>query len=310
MRSLGKTLQSGLGFLGGLDRLVADKHKMLTPACFIAGPPRVGSTLTYQVLASTGSFDFFSNLDYLLYRSPNIALTITGLKKQKPYKSSFQSDIGFERGLFSPSEANLLWNYWFGFLLQEIDPEEVQDASRLGYIQSHLTKRLQKTGKPLLACWNAHAFYLESIWTLYDKPLIVNILRDPVDTSISILKAREHSKGDVASWWSMMPRDIADSYDTLSIEAQVMKQVHCSYQRVKAFEEQHPGKVVHLAYENLCRDPQGTALEIIDQMGASRDDRLEQAIPPEFPCSTGSNFREYREALLSEYAKYDWPFGL
>ncbi len=129
---LGKLIQrSNLGICRAIEffMLHDEGETIRTPILAIAGPPRSGTTLTYQLLTQGLDVWFINNLHYLFYRTPILGYKLAR-KLAGPYVSDYKSRHGFVRGINGPAEANLFWQYWCDLNLKEKMPQTLPKRLR------------------------------------------------------------------------------------------------------------------------------------------------------------------------------------
>ena len=167
VKSLGKLLQwSDTGLLRAVERVLAPGEARTTrcPLLAVFGPPRSGTTLTYQLLSQGLDCWFISNLEYVLYRTPVLARRLaeacTG-----PYVSDYHSQQGFVRGANAPAEANRFWQYWCDLHLFETPPRP--DRRRLRRFRHVMNALHARTHRPFLSGWLAHGFPLDRLAELF-----------------------------------------------------------------------------------------------------------------------------------------------
>lgn len=130
--------------LGELNALVAPLQATLehaleaprVPPIFILGPPRGGTTLMSQLLASTGLFAIATNFVARFWRAPALGMMIeraTGLA-DAPATSSYRSRRGMTEGLSEPSEFGYFWSRFFdlGQATHALGPAERQRFDVVG----------------------------------------------------------------------------------------------------------------------------------------------------------------------------------
>jgi LPS sulfotransferase NodH len=245
-----------------VDGLFCDSSaEQLPPAVFVVGAPRVGSTLTYQLLASTLDVDFVSNVEYALYHTPALAMA---MKRSfaNPYQASFQSEFGFERGLWAPSEAERWWIHWFDFETRERVPEP--NDVRLAHIRRAMASTFARTGRPFLGGQNNHTQYLPQLRKLWPDAIFVHIKRDPVRAAASVLRVRESLHGDTTTWFSVRPLSCQRQYPTPYDE--VIAQQCTVNRRVSDFAAVDDG-VITVDYDALCADPRELVVRVAERIG-------------------------------------------
>ncbi|MEZ4864514.1 MAG: sulfotransferase [Caldilineaceae bacterium] len=244
-----------------LHRAAVDTTKIHLPLIAIVGPPRVGSTLMYQVLASQFELFYFDNFQHTLLRYPYLAYRLSrALLRERV--GEFQSDHGYVAGLGGLSEGNFFWPYWFGMEMTETDPRP--DHWRLAHIKRVFNQIHQQVGRPMVNSFNAHAFYLANLAEIFDQVVIVNMRRDPTANALSLLRARRQLCSHEATWWSIQPRECIDLHHC-PVYTQIASQIIATYrivQRQRACN--HDLAIIDVAYEELCATPTAVVQRIQD----------------------------------------------
>ena len=282
-----------------VDGLFCDSSaQQQPPTVFVVGAPRVGSTLTYQILASTLDVDFVSNVEYALYHTPALAMT---MKRSfaKPYQASFQSEFGFERGLWAPSEAERWWVYWFDFETRERVPEP--NDARLAHIRHAMASTFARTGRPFLGGQNNHTQYLPQLRKLWPDAIFVHIKRDPVRAAASVLRVRESLYGDITKWFSVRPLRCQRQYPTPYDE--VIAQQCAVNRRVADFAAMDDG-VITVDYDALCADPRELVVQVAERIGLpAQTEGLPRHFVMRSHTSADSVHHELEGALARWHAK-------
>jgi len=90
----------------------------MTAPIFIVGPPRSGTTLLYQLMVTAFNVSYLPNIANTFYLCPVLATKVTKVLCP-PYRSTWQSSFGVEKGLMAPSEGGNVWNRWFPHVARE-----------------------------------------------------------------------------------------------------------------------------------------------------------------------------------------------
>jgi hypothetical protein len=258
-RTLGKRLRD-IDFIipGILEKAMlrsaapSDKDKIKLPLVAIVGPPRVGSTLMYQLMTVRYQSFYFDNFQHALLRYPYLAFELSNRLIPKG-AVTFESDHGFVKGFGGLSEGAFFWPFWFDMTLTQKDPKP--SLSRLQHVRRVLNRIYTLTGKPMVNANNAHAFYLSELDRRFGKLVIVNIRRDPVANAVSLLRARRKLCSRPEEWWSMKPAHCATLEETDPYR-QIICQIIETYRQIKKQRSLIPHvPIVDLYYEELCNSP-------------------------------------------------------
>ena len=117
IRYLGKKTRKYIGRINFLHNLESNKMSSFTTdnfinPIFIIGAPRSGSTLLYNVLINKFRLSYISNIASVFYKYPYLVTSLFWKFHSRKNKS-YNSDTGFIPGLFSPSEAGKIFEFWF-----------------------------------------------------------------------------------------------------------------------------------------------------------------------------------------------------
>jgi hypothetical protein len=116
-RIIGKTVRFILKYLNPLnafERIFIRKNKNVNfQPIFIVGAPRSGTTLLYQLMTYHYRLIYFSNISSVFIKSP-ILFSFLTKKLFKPYQDKkLTSNYGLMKGIWAPSEAGKIFQYFF-----------------------------------------------------------------------------------------------------------------------------------------------------------------------------------------------------
>lgn len=224
------------------------------PPVFILGLPRSGTTLLYQVMVEAFHFAYFPNISNRFYMCPITAARV-GLRVCSEYRSTFESDYGFENGCLAPSESGNIWNRWF--------PQERRDGfnyTPAGYLKPNDRSSIYQIianfehlfNAPFMTKNGKSCVRIPALLEIFPNALFIQIRREPVDTALSILlRLRKYR----LQWWSVMPREVNSFRNDAEIE-RVCKQVHFISQNLRQDIQEFSLHDLHsIEYESLCRNP-------------------------------------------------------
>jgi hypothetical protein len=241
------------------SRIPPSGEKIALPLLVVVGPPRVGSTLLSQLLASRYRFFFFTNFQHALLRYPYLSFKLS--RRFIPdRKVDFRSDHGFEAGFGGLSEGIFFWAFWFDMSVEQKNPQP--DDTRLQHARSVLNCIHHETGNPLLTAANTLSFYLTELSRHFEQLVIVNLRRDPVANAVSLLRGRRRHCTDVSQWWSIRPAACAPSND-VDVHHQIVCQIVETYRAIHKQRAELPAlPIVDIYYEELCSSPLDTLSRI------------------------------------------------
>lgn len=244
-------LQDKYQHAGFLDRLVQpffNEASDIALLCVLA-PPRSGSTLTYQVLASAFSGYSLRNLSNFLFATPLLGY-IAAKKFCRKYTSPFCSEKGFVPGICGEAEGMKFWQHWLGQGLEQ--RPELLNVERLRTLKT----ALGRTGESLMITgYLGHVFAISALREVFPKALFIHLQRDLLSNAYSLFKATfEHAP------FSTCPTSVKEKHHDNNYRL-VVDQIRRLHEIISA-EASKDMMVVN--YENLCDDPHGT-LQHIEQ---------------------------------------------
>jgi len=246
------------------------------PFVAVVGPPRVGSTLMYQLLLTQFRFAFFDNLQHGLLRYPNLAFSLSHwLRPIHLRTSTLASDHGFVHGILGASEANFFWPYWCGMNMTQCPV--VPNEARLGHVLAFFNRMHEQLQLPLTNSYNAHAFYMKEVSHIFPRSVFIVLRRDPLANGLSILRARQKLRRRVQEWWSIQPSQCV-GIAHLDEYTQIARQLRYTYQSMRNQKQTIPQlNTIDVAYEDLCRNPRAELERIAAMCRESGVEIVEQA---------------------------------
>lgn len=248
------------------------------PTTFVMGVPRSGTTLLYQVLASTGVFAYPTNLAARFYQSPAFGHSLERLLAPLIPRSdiAFASRAGNTDAWWGPHEFGYFWGAHLPFEVHHDTPSPgtlgAPDLSAMALAMAQLEV---VAAKPLLFKNGILCLSIDNLTTALPTLQLVRMTRDPHDVVASILAMRERFTGDRSTWWSIKPAGWEELTEA-SPEDQVVWQVR---RTSDALAEQNV--LVDVDYASLCADPRAVVGRIGDALGLALDP---SGLPETFPC--------------------------
>jgi len=280
-------LQEKYKYFGFLDRLVRpflNRQGDIGLVCILA-PPRSGSTLTYQVLASAFRGYSLRNISNFLYATPVIGYLATR-RLCGNYESTFCSNHGFVPGLCGEAEGLKFWQHWLGQGLEQnselLAPEKLRE----------LKQALDRTGVDfMITGYLGHVFAISVLREVFPRVLFIHLQRDLLSNAYSLLKLTPESAP-----FSICPAGLktvaCDSRHRL-----VVDQVRGIHELISS-EDGYDMLTVN--YEDLCADVRGTLSRIERKAGSlgmplCRGD----SVPDSFPKQMVEPDQDEDAALLN-----------
>jgi len=271
------------------------------PLICVCGPPRSGTTLSFQVL--TQAFDTLqlTNLHYLFYNTPLVGLKISKALT-RPYVSDYKSQYGFIKGLNGPAQAYEFWRYWCDQHLVEKTPSPPPERVRL--FKREMNAIYSGDRRPLLTGFLGHSFYIDQLSKLFTKSFFVRIKRPMLASALSLMKFMNSLKDNKAA--SAVPRECQE-LAVKSIHETVACQIYHINKRLDYLEKLYRDRIVDLHYHDVCNSAHKTVnrlTKFIREKSIEIKMRQDVEIPESFRESRvnkdfNEDTRKIYEALIS-----------
>lgn len=273
----------------------------------VAGPPRSGTTLAIQLLASCLDVGFVDNLAASFWQAPTYGVRLSRKLLPRPFQSDYRSSFGRTGRLDEPHEFGYFWNHVLGFPALSEPTEAQRDA-----VDWHRVKRVvSNVAASFGAPWLLKGFHLT--WLLHSftrtlpRTIVVRMLRDDIDTACSILRFREGAFGSRHHWASLRPRDW-ERWAAESPERQVAAQVNAIQASLDVQLATLPEERLILApLDALWRDPGGLVDAVAERLATlgvavARTNRPPKPFtPPETTRPAHQVARESRRAVVEAF---------
>lgn len=252
--SIGRRLQCLQRNLGPIDDVVEKTFPKLAggkpPGLIcVVGPPRSGTTLTYQVIRHALGEQYLTNLDNLLYALPSVSFRVSRRLCRRKV-STFQSHHGFVPGICGEAEGLRFWEYWLGQSLE--DRIENIDVTKCRVLARKLSNAHIRT---LISGYLGHVFSMDALRAAFPRVLFVHVHRDLLSNAYSLYR---FSNGSLAS---IVPRSlrtdpVSDTYSN------TVRQIQMIHRRIDA--QSRDIDTVSISYEELCDQPKAVIQRITD----------------------------------------------
>lgn len=274
---------------------------------FIVGAPRSGSTLLYQVLGSAFDFGYITNRLCRWYRTP-IFLEKWNATPFGRIETTYESEHGQTMGPHSPSECG---NYWYRFLPRRphvLDPASV-DTRKLAAMRRAVAGLTAAVNRTLLFKNLILSLRIPVLYHSLPESVFVVVNRDPIDTGVSILRAREKIHGRIDRWFSVRPSNPRGDWEDLDPYDQVTGQVSAIHAAIATARQQIGAeRFFDVTYERFCEAPAAEINRLHEWLSARgvearRNARF--ALPERFDRNTGSGLgtNEWRDRLQERLAR-------
>jgi len=253
-----------------------------------------------------------SNLHYLFYRTPLLGYRISKWFT-RPYISDYRSDFGFVAGLNGPAQAYYFWRYWCDQHLIETEPKP--DKERLQRFIKLMNAIYKTDGRPFLAGFQAHVFYLDELTSIFGKCLFVFVKRDMLSAARSMLMGMKKKDGTFVEIFSATPKESLSEPGQTPYE-KVARQAYFINRRIDEVKVRFPDIILETDYYEICRHPQYFVEELVrclSDRGISFDCRKDVEIPVSFQARHATRdqdeetnkIAEALDALVETYGPVD-----
>lgn len=291
------------------SRLETDHHAPQRPILFILGLPRSGTTLTHQVLSSTGQFGYISNFIARFWKAPCLGIRIQQALKidQDGPGSNFESNYGVTSGWMEPHEFGYYWTDWFdvGIDVNKLSDEELALVDREGLSRSLAAMEAAFDAPLLIKSGTWMTLQTEFLADLFPNSIFAVPMREPLFVAQSILMNRQKHLGSKEAWLSVRPREFP-SLQKMPWWDQIAGQIDCVTRDIdSALGRISPDRVIRFGYEQLCESPQQVVRDVFNAFeqwcGDSLD--MDRQLPAGFVAADtqripDEDFRLLEQALL------------
>ena len=272
------------------------------PVVFIIGPPRSGTTLTYQVMARYCDVTYPDNLNTLFPRSPLRSMAWLS-RRDPPRKALIRSCYGQTARFSGPNEGFHIWDRWFG--KNRYNPVTDLPPEQLSEINQFLSTWTSLKGKPFLNKNNRSTACLEPLTNSIPSSYFVLIQRDHSDIIRSLIRGREFVQGSRQHPWGLFSQHTEAPDDPLSYVDDVCAQVEKISQFLKTQTATVPSnRLIPIDYKALCEDPAATLREISDAVpGLNLRQDLIASELRRFRVSTNNYLSDEEEARMKRWCQ-------
>jgi len=223
------------------------------PLILIIGPPRVGTTLLYQLLVRWLHVSYFNNLSAIFPRAPLTGRFLFG-RPGRAAHYSFRSYYSNTTGWYAPNDGFHVWNRWLGdhryHARQSLSEADADDMRRF------FAGWLAKSGKPILNKNNRNADCVPLLAGILDNAVFVEICRESEYVVQSLLLARAAIQGRVEYGWGLDSEQVelgAGRETVIDTVCDQVIRIQGKLERAAVAVGDH--RYLRVRYEDLCRDP-------------------------------------------------------
>ena len=241
IQAIGKRVRKLVGGLYPLARFeqkyVKQGKRASLPPIFIVGAARSGTTLLYQLMTYYFRCSYLSNFASVFYKYPVIITRMTRPFAKGYDDHTFQSDYGFTKGLWAPSEAGGVFTYWFG------DRDTVDHV----FIKDCVYALSSTTGGPFVCKNVVNSIRLREICNVFPDALIIHVKRDSIYNAQSIVLGLRNKRLQMDA--STFAKETISGDD---INFAVKYLYHIESRIEDAFKQNHCNHFIQIDYGKLC----------------------------------------------------------
>lgn len=271
------------------------------PLVLVVGPPRSGTTLTYQLLAGFCHVTYPSNLQALFPKSSTNFLKWFGDRDCGKGRIS-PSCYGTTAGFSGPNEAFYIWDRWFGKDRYQSD-FDAGDEVATAEMRDFFATWTSIAGRPFVNKNNRSTACLSTLCDVLPNAYIVLLNRDCKDVIRSLVRGREFVQGNREYPWGLLSQDKhGGEKDPLGYIDDVCEQLFNIRAMISQQAERvSPDRLIRVSYADLCRQPQLILKEVADKVPdfELRQDRIDRKLKP-FTISTGHLLSPDEERRIDE----------
>lgn len=280
------------------------------PVVFIIGVPRAGKTMLSQLLSFCLDVGYMDNLIARFWRAPVVGIRLSRmLRPRTPEGATFESDYGKTRGPFGPHDFSYFWHHWLRMDTMPYDARAAAaeiDWPGLARELASITRAFDRT--TVFKSPNP-GYHVTGIANAYPRSLFLHLVRDPIDSAVSLMRGRRDNFGSLDEWYGQWPIEHAHLLG-LPWHEQIGGQLRALTDMFAAqFSALPDDRVMRIDYRDVCRTP-GAVLDTIATRihDAFGDDVARRAVPPaSFPVSRhGDDVEEY-DRLVDGLDRFGLP---
>jgi len=285
------------------------------PPVLILGPPRGGTTLLSQALATLGIFGIASNFVAKFWRVPALGMrieSVLGLRNDESL-STFRSVRGRTESWAEPSEFGYFWSRFFD-LGQAT--HVLGTAERTAFDVAGLRKAVaaieREAGRRMVFKNNTwFSSNADLIADVFPGAILIVCERDPFYVAQSLLEQRIALHGDIEKWWSVRPSDFA-TIDGLPPLARIAAQAVGTIRDMElSLAKVDPSRILRIGYGALTCEPRKQVARVLEALGlpATSNAGVLERLPDHFDSTdririAADQAAELKAHVLSFAARY------
>ena len=286
----------------------------IRPILFIVGAPRSGTTLLYQLIASTGQFGYINNLLAGSWEFP--VVTVSLLLRNYPLYDfklfTADSEFGATKHPLAPHEFGYFWRRWLPIRHsgEELVESIIESKENAGVFRRCLGALEDVMQKPLVFKNLRVVSFIERISEILPMALFLWISRDSLFNAQSILIWKRVKWGGGTKWGPIRSPIYYSLIRELDEYEQAVAEVYYAGRVIKSsLAKIHRSRYFSLNYEELCLRPHEIVKKVL-KFVHSKDTRVNPEVElSHIPCAfrVSNEWRlkaEEIEELQSCYSKY------
>lgn len=257
------------------------------PPIFIIGPPRVGSTLAYQLLVCGLKTSFICNAAAATPHAPAITTWALAIASGINPPDRYESCYGVSPGWNAPAQGRETWGRWFPPDQSYVGAGECSPAAVVE-IQGTVSRIERAFGAPFVNKAQGHCVRILSLCEAFPSAVFVRVRRAAAAVAESVLLGRRECFGDARQWFSAKPSGYASLKD-LDPFRQIVGQIRgLEADMDRDLARAGNSRVIDLDYSDLCAGPRAIVSQVASFYEGRTGIRLapRRPIPASFPVST------------------------
>ena len=278
-----------------IDRCIAREASGHPSPVLIAGLPRSGTTLAYELLVQAFDVAFLTPIYGYAYGMPNLVTRAVKTRIDNP-RAYYTSNYGRIPGRYAPAENAAFWNQWM-----PLD----EDLGHFVPPQSITTRAAEDATATVgsMAAIAGRPYIFKNVYMTLSLPALFRLFRDirvivvqrQIEANIASIYKR---RSQLSSWWSIRPPFANDVEDGTALEQTAFQCVR-SQQVFDDSLAQLPGdNLIIVDYESICESPQAFIKSVAAWAGSEFKLRPGSELPGSFSPSKGPGLPERDAASL------------